>query len=320
MRRSIPVVCVLFACHWPDRGQGNFPPAGECRGSETPQTCHVIRCDPHSSCNLTGPQGTYLEGPGLERRRFTRTDGADSTVFPPPPGTLLAGAVICGNEERPRIRIKGCAPGEGASLCTVEVEQGSGICDDPDRAKKIDRGILLVRGYWNGAGTWVADPASFTMSCNHDGASGEFQPDTGDGAVSKCATAFSPVSKREEFLACIRMERADYCGDGQPHTVNGTEIFAAEPAENPDCKDGRCFEASWSKDGAVCMARTRWIGTGMGADRCKDQFVPSPSPGIVCRKGVGDGILRNRSQLQECGVFGSRPCPATQETEAMCHP
>ena len=59
--------------------------------------------------------------------------------------------------------------------------------------------------------------------------------------------------------ACVRMVRADYCGDGTPHTRNGTKINfwdnSGVLADDP--WPGMRFEAAWSPQGAVCVARTR---------------------------------------------------------------
>jgi len=64
--------------------------------------------------------------------------------------------------------------------------------------------------------------------------------------------------------ACVRMVRADYCGDGQGHTINGTTIdiydnlnFNTE-VTSEDGSDGYYFEAEWGADGAWCINKTRW--------------------------------------------------------------
>jgi hypothetical protein len=58
------------------------------------------------------------------------------------------------------------------------------------------------------------------------------------------------------------MVRADYDGSGLSYTKNGTiiDIFDDLGIEKPDSLDDPAFhfEAGWSPDGAVCVARTRW--------------------------------------------------------------
>lgn len=60
--------------------------------------------------------------------------------------------------------------------------------------------------------------------------------------------------------ACTRMVRADYCGNGVPHTRNGTLI---DPWDNlglqvrsPELWE---VEAEWGVDGARCIRHTRWV-------------------------------------------------------------
>jgi ADYC domain len=61
------------------------------------------------------------------------------------------------------------------------------------------------------------------------------------------------------WQSCIRMVRADYCGDGTPHTRDGTEIDVFDKADiqKDDPAPGMEFEAAWSPEGAVCVRRVR---------------------------------------------------------------
>src|SRR5262249_24928548 len=87
------------------------------------------------------------------------------------------------------------------------------------------------------------------------------------GAIGKCVrfgyhpwkVAADGRSMREYHAACVRLVRADYCGDGTPHTENGTLIDVYDPVgvQQPDNGPGMAFEAAWSPSGAVCVARTR---------------------------------------------------------------
>lgn len=92
------------------------------------------------------------------------------------------------------------------------------------------------------------------------------------GAIAKCARfGYRPWSRGpqgEELIeihaACTHMVRADYCGDDQPATKNGTQIDVfddlgiqvSDTRENPESPF--LFEAGWSSDGAVCVHHTRW--------------------------------------------------------------
>jgi hypothetical protein len=87
------------------------------------------------------------------------------------------------------------------------------------------------------------------------------------GALAKCirmgyepwAFTHKGAPLLDTFRSCIRMVRADYCGDGRSHTRDGTLIDVYDrfgiqlrvPA--PDLT----FEAAWAPDGAVCVRKTR---------------------------------------------------------------
>src|SRR6185436_14625041 len=91
-------------------------------------------------------------------------------------------------------------------------------------------------------GSWHDEPNSVSLSCdaaaNDEGTEQFVQA---DGAITKCLRSFqiSPQLFGDAFLACIRMVRADYCGDGHPHTYAGTEVGVATPQSpmtSAECK------------------------------------------------------------------------------------
>jgi hypothetical protein len=67
------------------------------------------------------------------------------------------------------------------------------------------------------------------------------------------------VSLWELHQACTRMLRADYCGDGTPHTRDGTrvEVYDTMGIQSPEPESGLSFEAGWRADGAVCVRKVR---------------------------------------------------------------
>ena len=79
---------------------------------------------------------------------------------------------------------------------------------------------VAVPGFWNEDGTFVR------------GAPGQFEFACTAGAQGKCvrfgyppwASAPNGASLAPYHAACVRMVRADYCGDGTPHTVPGVTI------------------------------------------------------------------------------------------------
>jgi len=121
---------------------------------------------------------------------------------------------------------------------------------------------IPLAGRWNygrgiaGGGAHIDDPSAFTFACK------------GLGAIAKCAfpVGYKPwkavhgVSLAPYHQACVRMIRADYCGDGTPWTQNGRriDIYDGLGIEQPT-RALSFFEAEWGERGAVCLSRERVI-------------------------------------------------------------
>jgi hypothetical protein len=61
----------------------------------------------------------------------------------------------------------------------------------------------------------------------------------------------------EHHQACARMLRADYCGNGLSHTVDGTAINAYDDVGVRVDGEKWAFEAEWTAAGARCAAVER---------------------------------------------------------------
>jgi hypothetical protein len=61
------------------------------------------------------------------------------------------------------------------------------------------------------------------------------------------------------YQACTRMLRADYCGDGRPHTRDGTlvNVYDTLGIQSPQAQSELTFEAAWTAGGAVCVRKVR---------------------------------------------------------------
>ncbi len=68
------------------------------------------------------------------------------------------------------------------------------------------------------------------------------------------------VAIADYHQACTRMLRADYCGDGAPHTVDGTVIAAWDALGIRVQDPAFALEAEWTPSGARCARRTRVAG------------------------------------------------------------
>ncbi len=168
---------------------------------------------------------------------------------------------------------------------TIHLSDGTGgslplrltaITPDPDHADLLRHAFETL----NAQGQWVpaCDPNAYgerwgfpvALPAGHPGYEREITMTCASGAVGKCARfGYKPWAKGadgEDLLplhaACVRMVRADYCGDGQGHTKDGTEIDIYDDLriQEPGAKagDGFEFEAGWSAEGAVCVHHTRW--------------------------------------------------------------
>ncbi|HEY8207944.1 MAG TPA: ADYC domain-containing protein [Myxococcaceae bacterium] len=119
---------------------------------------------------------------------------------------------------------------------------------------------MAMAGTWDEAGGHHDEPRRMTFACE-------------TGALSKCALwGYAPWASRDgrsladAHQACTRMVRADYCGNGQSHTSEGTMIDYYDPlginqrttvASQGGNPAEASFEAAWTPDGAGCLARTR---------------------------------------------------------------
>jgi hypothetical protein len=104
-------------------------------------------------------------------------------------------------------------------------------------------------------GRYVPGKGLFSLSCT-------------SGAQAKCIRfGYAPWQKEpngsslmDHYNACIRMVRADYCGDQKANTVNGTAIDVYDDVgvqESDQSIAEMGFEAGWTPDGAVCVSHVR---------------------------------------------------------------
>jgi len=93
---------------------------------------------------------------------------------------------------------------------------------------------------------------------------------------SQCQT----VDMRDAHQACTRMVRADFCGNGQTWTLNGTplDIFDRFQTRIQDHVSDWGLEAAWTPNGAACVARYRQ--EGLGVPTCNGQ-APAVCPGMA---------------------------------------
>lgn len=113
---------------------------------------------------------------------------------------------------------------------------------------------LFVAGVWDQAGDRhdATDDGAFAYSYACD-----------NGAIAKCVDwGYAPDAVgADAHQSCTRLVRADYCGDGTPHTADGTavDVFDSLGVQQSDpTATDLVFEAGWGPEGAVCVSRPRY--------------------------------------------------------------
>jgi hypothetical protein len=296
MKRILELAVVLAASQ--AFATASAQPAPECRPTEVPKDCV-------KEGGVPPWNGGYLEGLGLERLHFEFVDPAKAAF--PPEGAVLKSVDPCGKIAPVEATVQDCNfETRGSAACLVNFKNGpkDGICSNKKEDNK--RGVVAVRGYWDGTGKFVNDAKTVTFSCS--AGAGIAQTPDFDGAIATCLTyGYYPKTHEDLFLACIRAMRADYCGDGFPRTLSRTEVRAYDPdlhkmTEN-QCGDGKLsYEGTWSREGAVCLDHTRWNAVSMSESACKDSFAAANADGLRCWKGTParKAVLSTRSRCNVC--------------------
>jgi hypothetical protein len=98
---------------------------------------------------------------------------------------------------------------------------------------------------------------------------------------------------------CTRLARADYCGDGVSHTVDGTLINVWDNLSPPGpilaqgtTPPGMTFEAAWDQNGALCFSHARWtLGGTVVAAACPNRLQPphGSQSGTTCDNALQGG-------------------------------
>jgi hypothetical protein len=108
--------------------------------------------------------------------------------------------------------------------------------------------------------------------------------------------------------ACTRVARADYCGDGKMHTLNGTKVnvWDNQPMMGPVQVRGTTppdmtFEAAWDQSGALCLSHARWASSNgmVVAAECPNKLHPPDhgSPSVCDDVAQGTAVNGNAFRL-----------------------
>jgi len=173
--------------------------------------------------------------------------------------------------------------------------QWENVCQ-PDR-EWLAKAIPLS-GQWDGTGTYH-DDGKVTFACTNS-------------ALAKCVRwGYKPwktlqgKSLRDYHLACARMVRADYCGNGVGHTKDGTKIDVYDPLgiQKREQKSGMIFEAAWSPRGAVAINKTRFPETLAQIQRdCPERLKPFPDA-MALDRDVANALSKLQDYAPQAIVF-----------------
>jgi len=137
------------------------------------------------------------------------------------------------------------------------------------------RVAIPLTATWDQLGARVESSSLFTFGCT-------------TGVIAKCYRwGYRPwVTGYGDLVAmhwaCTRLARADYCGNGKPHTQDGKVIYVWDGLPPPGpVRDqgghhpGFKFEAGWNTGGAACLGKTRWM-TDMQeiSETCPEKLMP----------------------------------------------
>jgi len=92
---------------------------------------------------------------------------------------------------------------------------------------------------------------------------GAFEFTCTGGARGKCVRfgyrPWESAAAADLFNACVRMVRADYCGDGTATTKDGMliDVYDDLGIQARDGTPGSGFEAGWTAEGAACVRHVR---------------------------------------------------------------
>lgn len=218
---------------------------------------------------------------------------------------LVRGAEVAGAElELPglgTVRIASAERDAGSRfgdiwLYRVELADGRAICDaDPGG----DTRLVFFPGRFDAQLNYVDDPAEFSISCV-------------SGVQAKCLRwgyrpwAQAPLggqSLAPYYNACIRAARADYCGDDQPTTRDGTliDLYDRVGVQVPESDPGQLqFEAGWAPHGAVCVHHVRIADSATldGVRAACPRLAAAPAGGACSEAAALDrgALLFNRSR------------------------
>jgi hypothetical protein len=211
--------------------------------------------------------GTPLTGPQLVGSTWTGhlSDGNNLTI------RIDAAQQLTGaNSDMWSYRMSGLVNGVAFPLCV----DSSGA---PTFAVSVAGTWNLSEGTHDG-GSYDPLAADFTIACRAS-------------SIAKCVEfGYKPWRGAVRQLAtCVRALRADYCGDGTPHTVNGTIINIFDDVGIQTDAADWVPEAEWTPEGATCVSKKKNTRFDQVAHDTPVCFPRTLKPEKSCGTGFSEG-------------------------------
>ena len=212
------------------------------------------------SLNGVSLNGVSLNGVTLNASKISAKNPAGQTIT----GAALVGSTFSGtlsNGTTMNLRVDSVTQGTGVNadmwLYGVSYENAgtwARLCGSDTSTPSKPILATPVTGEWNyatgvtGGGSYTADPARFTFACRGT-------------AIAKCVEmgykqwkTAGGVNLQNHMVACTRMLRADYCGNGTSYTANGKQVDLYDNLGVQIDTQGWNIEAEWTASGARCVA------------------------------------------------------------------
>jgi hypothetical protein len=234
------------------------------------------------SLNGVSLNGVSLNGVSLNGISLNGTVFTTLSTTPPLKGADFVGAVFIGDlSDGSTLRLRIDAMAQSPSdpeihFYSVSYEAEGGwqpLCGRDFWGAPIQ--AIPLQGRWSneqgvpGGGAKIPDPLSITFACR-------------GAALAKCVelkykpwktTTQCPGTRRTDCItpldpyhqACVRMIRADYCGDGRSWTLNGVPVNLYDGVKIELDTEEWQQEAEWNADGAMCIVMPRVIFPDMPA-------------------------------------------------------
>jgi hypothetical protein len=199
---------------------------------------------------------------------------------------------VLGNGDTIEIHIDDISTDDVPGFMTYKISvDGVNLCGTDGQGNPVK--AYPLNGRWDYAtGAFIDDPDAWTIACR-------------GAALAKCfeigysrfgTNAATGIANSDYHEACVRMIRADYCGNGISTTHDGTlvDVWDKGNTQIRTAEASLKLEAEWGPNGATCIKHTRWDTSAVGD---VDAYIASTcnSRNVACGAGWGSGILRNAS-------------------------